>query len=214
MEHNIGVGIAVGLVTTIGIGIYNYVSNYASIKEEKKYKQVLEVENKSKNEFQQKKESLKNLRDNGILTDAEFNLKVKKIDEENDNQNLLKSEYYIKIKKLYEEGIFDEQEFENKIKILKEKGLDFPIIKKGITVGENSTIIKDDETIEFKVKFISSNHSFKFGDFKSWTIQFENSEILNFYTRNSNSSYFISVNNTVKNFYSREDFIVYEFKNR
>lgn len=60
-------------------------------------------------------ESLKNLKQKGILTEQEYMLKLEKIKLEKANEELKKSTVYIQLKNLLDSGILTKEEFENKI---------------------------------------------------------------------------------------------------
>ncbi len=185
--------------------------NKSKLQNSAEFKKVATI-NKNKSELEKAKESLKSLKNSGVINNEEYDSKVEKIKEQINDNDILNSNEYKQLKYLFDSNILTKQELEEKTKILKNKGLSSPDIENEITIGENDTIINGEKRIKFEIKFISSNHSFKFGNFKSWTIQFENSGILNFYTKNSNNDHFISVNGEIKEFRNREGFIIYAFK--
>lgn len=238
MQDNIGVGAIIGLVTASSIYVWNsdsfskiqktflllflvfpplqWVSilvalGYNKIQEQNSFEnKSIKKENKHNN-FDLAKINLNNLKESGIISTPEYEVKIEQIDSQQSEFDLLNSTEYKQLKQLLDSNILTRDEFETKIKLLKDKS--FINTKNEIKIGENNTIINGGIIIPFEVKFIKSNYSFKFGDFKSWTIQFEDREILNFYTKISNSTYFISISNSVEFFNSREEFLIYAFKN-
>lgn len=168
--------------------------------------------NKNKSDLEKAIESLISLKNSGVINKEEYDTKVKKIKEQINNNDILNTIEYKDLKYLLDSNFLTKQEFEDKIKMIKDKGLIPSDLENEITIGENDTIIYGEKRIKFEIKYVSSEHSFKFGNFKCWTLQFENSEIFNFNTKNSNNTYFISVNGDVINFKNKEEFIFYAFK--
>lgn len=184
--------------------------NKSKLQNSTEFKKTATID-KNKSELEKAKESLKSLKNSGVINNEEYDLKVEKIKNQINNYDILNTNEYKQLKYLFDSNILTKQEFEEKIKLLENNELSSLSSVKKITVGENNTIIYSNKTIGYTTKIIDSSYSFKFGNFKSWTIQFENSEILNYYTKTSNNTYFISVNGFIKNFEGRDEFILYAF---
>ncbi len=146
MEHNIGVGAIVGLVTASSIYIYNstkfnsiqrtillicvlfppaqwvgilIVLAYNKQIENNSVEKILEkkIEQKT-NTLNSQVESLKDLKEKGILTEEEYIQKVNRIEQEKKEENLKNSQEYKQLKSLYENGILTKVEFESKVELL------------------------------------------------------------------------------------------------
>ena len=143
MEHNIGVGVIIGLVTASSFYIYNsnkfnstqktillicilfppaqwlgilIVLAYNSYKVNNSVEKVTERKvEEVKINLDNSISSLKDLRDKGILTDEEYKTKVEKIEAEKEEQILKSSSEYKQLKSLLDNGILTKEEFENKI---------------------------------------------------------------------------------------------------
>ena len=148
MEHNIGVGIIVGLITTtsiyiwqsesftktqkvillmciifpplqwIGIFILKY---YNKVKLENSPERVAEKKSEAvKIKLDSTIENLKDLKEKGILTDEEYSQKVQKLESEKYEQDLKNSAEYKQLKSLFDSGVLTNEEFDNKIDFLSE----------------------------------------------------------------------------------------------
>lgn len=73
------------------------------------------------NEYDDKINSLKELKDSGILTNEEYALKLNSVEFQNlgFNPQIENSSNYIKLRNLFDDGFLTKQEFENKVGILK-----------------------------------------------------------------------------------------------
>lgn len=69
----------------------------------------------------QKKQILKTLKNNSILSEKEFEKKLKKVNDEELNNILKTNSDYLKLLELYNGGIFDKTEFDEKVKKIKSK---------------------------------------------------------------------------------------------
>jgi hypothetical protein len=147
MEHNIGAGAIVGLVTASSIYIYNsdkfnsiqrtilliciifppaqwvgilIVLAYNKQIENNSVEKILEkkIEQKT-NTLKSQVESLKDLKEKGILSEEEFKSKVEKIEAEKEEQNIKNSNEYKQLKSLLDSKILTKEEFESKVKLIK-----------------------------------------------------------------------------------------------
>ena len=145
MEHNIGVGVIVGLVFSSTIFIWNSESftkgqkilllicsifppaQWIGILTILIFKKI-QIENTKENKEKKKNQnlSLKNLevlKDKGILTEEEYSKKVTKIKNETDELNLKKTIEFKQLKNFYNSGILTKVEFDSKVNLIKEQFL-------------------------------------------------------------------------------------------
>ena len=143
MEHNIGVGAIVGLATASSFYIYKsekfsriqktillicvifppaqwlgilIVLAYNNFIENNSVEKIAEIKNENKiNTLNSQVESLKDLKEKGILTSEEYNQKVEKIEAEKAEQDLKNSTEYKQLKSLLDSGVLTKEEFESKI---------------------------------------------------------------------------------------------------
>ena len=143
MEHNIGVGVIVGLATASSFYIYKsekissiqktillicvifppaqwlgilIVLAYNNYIENNSVEKIAERRNENKiNTLNSQVESLKNLKEKGILTSEEYNQKVEKLEAEKAEQELKNSTEYKQLKSLLDSGVLTKEEFESKI---------------------------------------------------------------------------------------------------
>ena len=143
MEHNIGVGAIVGLATASSFYIYKsekfsriqktillicvifppaqwlgilIVLAYNNYIENNSVEKIAEIKNENKiNTLNSQVESLKDLKEKGILTSEEYNQKVEKIEAEKAEQDLKNSTEYKQLKSLLDSGVLTKEEFESKI---------------------------------------------------------------------------------------------------
>ena len=143
MEHNIGVGAIVGLATASSFYIYKsekfssiqktiliicvifppaqwlgilIVLAYNNYIENNSVEKIAERRNENKiNTLNSQVESLKDLKEKGILTNEEYNQKVEKIEAEKAEQDLKNSTEYKQLKSLFDSGVLTKEEFESKI---------------------------------------------------------------------------------------------------
>ena len=143
MEHNIGVGAIVGLATASSFYIYKsekfssiqktiliicvifppaqwlgilIVLAYNNYIENNSVEKIAERRNENKiNTLNSQVESLKDLKEKGILTNEEYNQKVEKIEAEKAEQDLKNSTEYKQLKSLLDSGVLTKEEFESKI---------------------------------------------------------------------------------------------------
>ena len=143
MEHNIGVGAIVGLATASSFYIYKsekfssiqktillicvifppvqwlgilIVLAYNNFIENNSVEKITEIKNENKiNTLNSQVESLKDLKEKGILTSEEYNQKVEKIEAEKAEQDLKNSTEYKQLKSLLDSGVLTKEEFESKI---------------------------------------------------------------------------------------------------
>ena len=143
MEHNIGVGAIVGLATASSFYIYKseklssvqktillicvifppaqwlgilIVLAYNNFIENNSVEKIAEIKNENKiNTLNSQVESLKDLKEKGILTNEEYNQKVEKIEAEKAEQDLKNSTEYKQLKSLLDSGVLTKEEFESKI---------------------------------------------------------------------------------------------------
>lgn len=143
MEHNIGVGAIVGLATASSFYIYKseklssvqktillicvifppaqwlgilIVLAYNNYIENNSVEKIAERKNENKiNTLNSQVESLKDLKEKGILTNEEYNQKVEKLEAEKAEQDLKNSTEYRQLKSLLDLGVLTKEEFESKI---------------------------------------------------------------------------------------------------
>ena len=148
---------------------------------------------KETNSFDDKINSLKELKDKEILTAQEYNDKVKNLENQKQDSELKSSEDYKKLKSLFEDGILTKEEFENKVEILKSKLNNLPkIYFQKLGEGKSFSLGKYEEFI-----YIDKNGR-----------KFEN-----IYKRLSNNLYFIYQKGELKYFKSKFDLIQSVVKN-
>jgi hypothetical protein len=82
-------------------------------------------------------ESLKDLKQKGILSDEEYKAKVEKIEIEKSEQKVKNSIGYKQLKGLFDSGVFTKDEFEEKTERL--KNLELKSSKKHVELEQNST---------------------------------------------------------------------------
>ena len=177
MEHSIGVGAVVGLITASSLYVWN---SDEFTKEQKIFLLIAMVffpvqwigilvikyynnhkyestpERKTEKKLDSTISNLTELKEKGILTEEEYKAKVDKIAVEKTEQNLKSSLEYRQLKSLLEGGILTKEEFENKIQLLQsvsEKEVDTKEINK-IIDSTNKTYL---ETIEEKVEEKNTN---------------------------------------------------------
>ena len=149
MEHNIGVGAIVGLATASSFYIYKsekfssiqktillicvifppaqwlgilIVLAYNNFIENNSVEKITEIKNENKiNTLNSQVESLKDLKEKGILTSEEYNQKVEKLEAEKAEQDLKNSIEYSQLKSLLDSGVLTKEEFENKIEFINNK---------------------------------------------------------------------------------------------
>lgn len=93
---------------------------YAIIKGE--YEDLDEKEKKSKvKSLNNTQDSLYKLRERKILSEEEYRKKLEQVQKEKTTLNIEQSEDYIELKNLFQNGILTEQEFNDKIEVIKSK---------------------------------------------------------------------------------------------
>jgi len=163
MEHNIGVGILVGLITTtsiyiwqsesftktqkvillmciifpplqwVGIFILKY---YNKVKLENSPERVAEKKSEAvKIKLDSTIENLKDLKEKGILSEEEYKQKTQKLESEKAEQDLKNSTEYKQLKSLLDSGVLTKEEFEVKTERL--KNLELKTFKKEVVVEQN-----------------------------------------------------------------------------
>lgn len=149
MDERIGIGLIVGLMTATSLYVYNS-DEFSKVEKivllifivfpplqwvsilillgvkyykEQNSKENLIVKNiqKQTDNYEVQIISLKELKDDEIITEEEFNQKVKILENSKLESQITLSEDYKKLKNLYDDGILTKEEFENKINILKSK---------------------------------------------------------------------------------------------
>lgn len=158
MEHSIGVGAIVGLITASSLYVWN--SNEFTKKQKiflltamvffpvqwigilvikyyNNHKYESTPERKTEKKLDSTISNLTELKEKGILTDEEYETKVEKIEAEKTEQNLKNSLEYKQLKSLFDSGVLTKDEFENKILLL-QNSLD-KIINKRQTVFRETT---------------------------------------------------------------------------
>jgi hypothetical protein len=146
MEHNIGVGLIVGLVTASSFYIYRsekfssvqktillicvifppaqwlgilIVLAYNNFIENNSVEKITERKNENKiNTLNSQVENLKDLKEKGILTNEEYNQKVEKLEAEKAEHNLKNSTEYKQLKSLLDSGVLTKEEFESKVEFI------------------------------------------------------------------------------------------------
>lgn len=195
MDKNTGATIMSTLLIIAVFAIYKYIKNFKTAQSRKVVVKVEKEQIAKIKDFSTKAENLKSLRDSNVLSESEYKNKIDKINEEKLDDLVTKTDEYLRLKTLYNDGVFTKEEFESKVKIIRNK--------------IENTDVDEVETLDYTINFIDSSYSLIFGNYKSWKIQFENSSTMNYYTKNSNGKYFIRLNNEVKYFYNKEAFVQY-----
>lgn len=180
MEHNVGVGVIVGLTVTSFVYIWN---NEKFSKEQKiglllctifppaQWVGILIVlaynSNKENNTVEQKTEkkldstisNLVELKNKGILTEDEYISKVNKIELEKEDNFLKNSKEYNQLKSLLDSDILTKNEFENKIILLKESIKNSTINKESNFVESlNNQTVNRETTDNQILKIVSKNY--------------------------------------------------------
>lgn len=223
MEHNIGIGVIIGLLTASSIYVWqskNFTktqktillicivfaplqwlgiivfSIYNKIQLENTPERIAEKKTEEvKSKLNSTIENLKDLKQKGILSEEEFNTKVDKIEAEKSEQNLKNSTEYKQLKNLLDSGILTKEEFENKSSMLLEKEEVF------------------NPPIKYDIKFIDNHHSFTNGNFKAWLITWENGSNQKFFVKNSNGRHFIESKNETLFFKDKNEFLKHSYNN-
>jgi len=120
-DHGIGAGIVVGILISIGFGIYNFFSNRKQRKEQKEKESQYKKETQLRYESNDCKESLKNLKEKGIFTDLEYQDKVSKLENSEIQIEVERTEEYKQLKSLLNSDVLTKVEFESKLDFLKSK---------------------------------------------------------------------------------------------
>lgn len=113
--------ILVGSIIGLLVGIVFVVSGYLKNRKTKQQKAIEKKSVSQQESFNVKINSLKQLKEKGILTDQEYESKTKKLEEDNLTKSLENYEEYKQLEALYEDGILTKEEFESKVEILKNK---------------------------------------------------------------------------------------------
>lgn len=175
----------VSILIILGINNYRKQNSPEVLREKQTVKET--------NSFDDKINSLKELKDKEILTAQEYNDKVKNLENQKQDSELKSSEDYKKLKSLFEDGILTKEEFENKVEILKSKLNNLPkIYFQKLGEGKSFSLGKYEEFI-----YIDKNGR-----------KFEN-----IYKRLSNNLYFIYQKGELKYFKSKFDLIQSVVKN-
>lgn len=146
MENNIAVGTIIGLVTASSFYIYNsnkinstqktvlmicilfppvqwlgilIVLAYNNYIENNSFEKITErkIEQKT-NTLNSQVESLKDLKEKGILTEEEYSQKISRIEQEKKEENLKNSQEYKQLKSLFDSGVLTKEEFDTKHQLL------------------------------------------------------------------------------------------------
>lgn len=215
MEHSIGVGLIVGGVIASSIYVYQSdkfskaqkafllicfifpplqwisilivlgINNYRKQNSPEVLREIQTV--KKTNSFDDKINSLKELKDKEILTDQEYNEKVQSLENSKKDYQLKLTEDYQKLKSLHKDGILTKEEFENKVEILRNKLTNQPkIYFQKLGEGKSFSLGKYEEFI-----YVDKNGK-----------KFEN-----IYKRLSNNLYFIYQKGELKYFKSEIDLV-------
>lgn len=142
MEHSIGVGAIVGLITASSLYVWN---SDEFTKEQKIFLLIAMVfapiqwigiliikyynnqkyestpERKTEKRLDSTISNLTELKEKGILTEEEYKTKVNKIEVEKTEQNVKNSLEYKQLKSLFDGGILTKEEFENKTQLLQKE---------------------------------------------------------------------------------------------
>lgn len=122
ISREMGAAIMVGLITGIGLMIYDYIKRSEERKSEKQRDKNIQETQKIENDRFEKINSLDELKSKGIISEAEYRSKSTKIEKEFNAEEIKKSTEYEQLKKLFEQGIFTQKEFNNKVNsLIKEK---------------------------------------------------------------------------------------------
>lgn len=224
MEHNIVVGAIIGLVTASSFYIYNsnkfnslqktillvcilfppaqwlgilIVLAYNNYIENNSVEKVTERKTEQKtNILSSQVESLKDLKEKGILTEEEYSQKVSRIEQEKKEENLKNSQEYKQLKSLFESGVLTKEEFESKLIVLKK-----------LKLNKKVEIEKQD----FDIVEIENFSTFKEGRINVFIIYHKRDEFY-FYEIEKSKKVFISIKNNKKYFNNRNEFLEY-FRN-
>ena len=121
MDKDTGAAVISTLLVIALFSVYKYIKNYKANEAQKVLIKVRDVENNQTKDFDTKAENLKSLRDSHVLSESEYKNKIDKINEEQLDNQRTKSEEYIRLKALYTDGVFNKEEFESKVKTIKNK---------------------------------------------------------------------------------------------
>lgn len=149
MEHNIGVGAIIGLITATSIYVWQsksftqtqktillicivfaplqwlgiiVFSIYNKMQLENSPERVAEKKSEAvKIKLNSTIENLKDLKEKGILSEDEYKQKTQKIKAEKAEQDLKNSTEYRQLKSLLDSGVLTNEEFESKVDLLKQK---------------------------------------------------------------------------------------------
>lgn len=121
MDKNMGAAFMSTLLMIVVFAIYKYIKNYKVDEAKKVLIKVGDEENNKTKNFNTKAENLKSLRDSHVLSESEYQDKITKINDEQLEERVKRTEDYTSLKTLYTDGVFDKDEFENKVKIVKHK---------------------------------------------------------------------------------------------
>ena len=221
MEHNIGVGVIVGLTTASSFYIYKsekfssvqktillicvifppaqwlgilIVLAYNNYIENNSVEKVAERRNENKiNTLNSQVESLKNLKEKGILTNEDYNQKVEKIEAEKAEQDLKNSTEYRQLKSLLDLGVLTKEEFESKIVKINNiinKQLEDKIID---TYNHNATLINGEILTILNIPKNTNN-------ILGCSVKIHNKNLSGVYI--SNKYLYEIINDKVVNFYS------------
>ncbi len=121
ISRDMGAALMVGLITGIGIMIYNYFNTAKEREIEKRKREINREEIEKEKEQEAKEKSLEELKNKGIITDEEYFDKSELIKKKKINDEIINSYEYNQLQELYENDIFSKEEFERKVELLKIK---------------------------------------------------------------------------------------------
>lgn len=162
MEHNIGVGVIVGLTFAssvfvwssdnfnkvqktvllicaifppaqwLGILIVLIYNNFRSNNTVEKIQERKTEETNTK--LNSSISDLKELKQKGLISEQEYKTKVERIEAEKEEQNLKNSTEYKQLKSLFENGVLTKEEFESKVELLKNQLYKEKIVNKDFKI--------------------------------------------------------------------------------
>lgn len=121
MDKNLGAAFMSTLLVIVLYAIYKYIKNFKAKQIEKDIVQALNIKSVDYKDFSTIVKNLKSLRDTNVLSESEFKNKIDTINIEILEERLIETEEYLRLKTLFNDGIFNKEEFDIKVKIIRDK---------------------------------------------------------------------------------------------
>lgn len=218
MDERIGIGIIVGLMFASSMFVYNFDRfskaqktvllifvvfpplQWASIlvllgidyfKEQSLIQSVSSKETQAEpTNFQDKINTLKELKNKELLTEDEYNKKADTLKRIELETELKLSNDYRKLKSLFDDNILTKEEFEQKLQILSERS-------HNLTNKQPKIKLPD-------LHYIKDGYNFKMGSFKEFNLRLSSGRLFCVYQKISNGKYFIYLNDEIMLFANKE----------